>query len=593
MKEKRVFNFLKTNILKSAALILSFIISLSFVFTFSVSAEGKDHVVRVGWFESPFNQTDEYGRRSGYAYEYEQKIAAFTGWTYEYIRGSWPDLLEMLGEGKIDILADVSYTEQRQSKMLFSSLPMGAEEYYLYIDPDNSEISPENLSLLNGKKIGADKGSVQIDCFKEWAESNRINAEVIEMTDSLEDSIDLLYRGSIDLYLTVGGYFDSDVAFPVCKVGESQFYFAVSKERPELLDELNTAMNWIQTKDPFYNQKLNIKYLNASGISHVLNSAEKNWISEHGPVRVGYQDNYLAFCAKDPKTGELTGALKDYLECAADCLDNAHIDFEAVAYPTASAAMAALENGEVDCMFPANLTDYDGEKQGYFMTAPLMRTDISAIILESEKENFSGKEHVTVAVNAGNPNYDMFLVDNFPDWQSVIFKDTPECLKAISEGKADCLLMSYFRYNNIASLCKKYGLTSVSTGVEMDYSFAVRRDSNVLYSIFDKINDVVPDSTINAALSYYFTEDSKQTFAELLFDNIWAVIAVSTLVILLIIALLLIITFTRGKERQNVRNLLQRRNSTRLPVCTTKTSFMNMRIVCSINIPTNRWMQLF
>ena len=43
---------------------------------------------------------------------------------------------------------------------------------------------------------------------------------------------------------------------------------------------------------------------------------------------MGYQDGYLAFCATDPETGELTGALKDYLEDATECVMNAQLQFE-------------------------------------------------------------------------------------------------------------------------------------------------------------------------------------------------------------------------------------------------------------------------
>ena len=34
-----------------------------------------------------FNTTDQFGRRSGYAYDYQKKIAAYTGWNYEYVVG--------------------------------------------------------------------------------------------------------------------------------------------------------------------------------------------------------------------------------------------------------------------------------------------------------------------------------------------------------------------------------------------------------------------------------------------------------------------------------------------------------------------------
>ena len=80
--------------------------------TIFVYAEGK--VVRVGWYDSQFNYSDRFGRRSGYAYEYQQKIAAYTGWTYEYVEASWPDLFDMLKKGEIYLLSDVSYTKERE-----------------------------------------------------------------------------------------------------------------------------------------------------------------------------------------------------------------------------------------------------------------------------------------------------------------------------------------------------------------------------------------------------------------------------------------------------------------------------------------------
>ena len=69
---------------------------------------------------------------------------------------------------------------------------------------------------------------------------------------------------------------------------------------------------------------------------------------------MGYQDGCQPFCSADRKTGELTGALKDYLEDASACFKNTELAFEPTAYPSAAAAIEALKNGEVDCMFPSN-----------------------------------------------------------------------------------------------------------------------------------------------------------------------------------------------------------------------------------------------
>ena len=527
------------------ALILLCVFSVMPVF----AVNGNDErVLRVGWYESPFNILGDYGRRSGYAYEYQQKIAAFTGWEYEYITGSWPDLLQMLAEGKIDLMSDVSYTKERTNDMIFSAYPMGTEEYYIYVAPGEEEISVNNLSALNGKKVGINKGSVQADFFKEWEKENNIKAEIVELSCTVSESLNKLHRGNINALVILDGYFNLNEAIPIAKVGASDFFFAVSKECAEIVPDLNDAMKRIQNEDPYYNQKLNSKYIKIAGSNSFVNDEEKAWLEGHNnTIRVGYQDNYLAFCAKDPKTKKLTGALQDYLNFAESVFLNANIKFEKISFQTAAAAMDAVKSGKVDCMFPANLTDYDGEEQGFLMTNPLMRTDITAIVLESVKGSFAKKEHITVAVNAGNPNYNMFLIDNFPDWRPIIFKDTPEGLKAIRDGKADCLLMSNFRYNNVSKLCDEYGLTSVSTGVELDYSFAVGRGNSVLYSILNRIIDLVPTSTVEAALSHYFTEDAKLTFGEMIKQNIvYVLIAFGVIVFILT---LLLIYNTRARKK--------------------------------------------
>ena len=493
-------------------------------------ARETEKTVRVGWYESPFNTTDELGRRSGYAYDYQQKIAAYTGWTYEYVTGSWPELLQMLEDGRIDLMSDVSYTDERAEKMLFSAQPMGTEDYYLFTAPDNKEITPEDFSTINGRKVGANKGSVQITYFRDWAEANGVRAEIVEMTGTEEYNITQLKLGSIDLYASLDGIVKAGDAVPACKIGSSDIFFAVSKARPELLSELNNAMTRVLDENPLYNRTLYAKYLQSTKISHYLSAEESAWLAAHGPIRVGYRDNYLAFCAKDGETGELTGALKDYLDAASDCLENAHLEFEPLAYSTAGAAMEALKNGDVDCVFPVNLTDYDGELQGVFITPALMRTDMAAVVREADVDSFAKKERVAVAVNVGNPNYEMFLLDHFPQWRKVYFEDTPGCLRAIADEQADCLLISSYRFNNIAEICEKHHLTTISTGIEMDDCLAVNRQDTLLYSILSKITGIVPPSTINAALTNYYAEDAKTTLTDLFRKNLIVLLGVFALI---------------------------------------------------------------
>ena len=191
----------------------------------ALAQEPEQKVVRVGWYESPFNYTDSGGRRTGYAYEYQRKIAAYTGWKYQYVEGSWPELLQMLVNGQIDLMSDVSYTEDRAADMLFSSLPMGAEAYYLFTAADNAQIKPGSMATLQGKRVGVNKGSIQEALFLELMDKHGIDAKVVELMTSHDEPIEMLRRGEIDAYITIDAYGGNDVYVPVMKVGQVRFLF--------------------------------------------------------------------------------------------------------------------------------------------------------------------------------------------------------------------------------------------------------------------------------------------------------------------------------------------------------------------------------
>lgn len=120
-----------------------------------------------------------------------------------------------------------------------------------------------------------------------------------------------------------------------------------------------------------------------------------------------------------------------------------------------------------------------------------------------------------MAVNEGNTNYEMWLSDRYPTWKRAYFPDTPAGLEAVAAGGADCVIISNYRYNNISRQCEKLHLTTVYTGVDLDYCFALRKGDIELYSILARVAGAVPDAVVHTALTYYSTEDVKTSFSDL------------------------------------------------------------------------------
>ena len=549
------------------ALWLCFMVMLAVLVPVSAlaAATGKK-TVRVGWFESIFNMTDANGRRSGYGYEYQQKIAAYTGWDYQYVTASWSQLFKMLQQGEIDLLADVSYKEERAKSMLFSTLPMGEEEYYAYIASRNREITADNYATFNGKRIGVNKGSFQAQLFTEWAKQYGIEAETVELTSVQKDTVQKLVYGEIDIYISANTIAADGEVTPLCKIGSSPIYFAVNNKRPDLKKELDAAMNRIQDENRYYSQKLFEKYVKSRRTSSFLTYGEQKWLRRNGMIRVGYRADYSPYCAEDKDNKKLTGALQEYLDIASGSVNNAKLFFEPVAYPTIDDALTALRREEVDCVFPVNMTDYEGERIGVILTDPPMHSEVLAMVRAADQKKFSLQGIVHVAVTRGNHYHENFLKQNFPKWGITYFNTSDECLKAVAEGRADCYLVSMYRYNRIADLCKDLKLTAQSTGEDIVLSFALRRNEDLLYSILNKTVGLVPPEAVYSALASYSYEEKRVTVKEFVKDNLAVVVAVVAISTAIFLALLLRNARAEKKvwEKQQLIDLAENDNLTGL-----------------------------
>ncbi len=509
--------------------------------------EGK--VVRVGWYESAFHRTDRFGRRSGYGYEYQQRIAIYTGWKYEYVEGSWSELLEKLIAGEIDLLSDVSYTEERAEKILYSAERMGSEDYHAFISPDNTDISPDDFSTFNGKRVGVNKNSIQEKMFVEWAKNHDVHPEIVELTEKTPELLDMLARGEIDVLVTLDTYGKKADVVPVCKVGFAESFFGINKSRPDLKQELDVAMNRILEDNRDFNQQLTEKFNPPSAVSSYLTPDEKNWLVGHGTIRVGYRDNFLPFCNEDETSHVLTGALSDYLTFASTSEKNAKISFETRAYDTTEDALKALQEGEIDCVFPISLSAYDGEQMGVIVSDPLVKTEMYATVRNSDQQGVSPEREMTAAIIEGNQSYLTFLMDHFPDWKQAGYDDTESALKAVADGDADCVLLSNYRLSRLSELCAKHKLVNLATGETMDMAFAMRREDDCLFSILNKINRLIPQATLNASLTANSFTPEKVTFGDFLRDNLLIVAGAATIVALVI--LLLILHSMRAETKVN------------------------------------------
>jgi ABC-type amino acid transport substrate-binding protein len=395
--------------------------------------ENSDNVIRVGSFEETYNVVNEKGERSGYGYEYLQDIAGYAGWTYKYITSDWKNCFTQLENGEIDILGGISYTDERAENMLFSDMPMGEEKYYIYTDASNMDLTAGNLDSFEGKNIGVFKDNITEDVLNEWELKYGLHTQHVNVSNTAE-VMDKLSKHEIDCFVSVeeSRWEESDIS-PITSIGETEIYFAINPERPDIKEALDSAMRRIKDDNPFYTDDLYRRYLSAQS-SSFLSKEEREWIGQHGAIRIGYLNQDGGISSVDPSTGKLTGVITDYVDLAENCLQGQTLEFELNGYDTRSELLQALQDGKIDLIFHANQNPYFAETNGFALSDTLLTLNMAAI---TAKDSFDENKENVAAVEKDNFVLKAYLSYNYPQWKVMEYETSDAAVKAMQKGEAD------------------------------------------------------------------------------------------------------------------------------------------------------------
>lgn len=154
MRAATVLRSVICRILAAALTALAVLSAVAPAPVFAADSDQQVKTVRVGWLvnNEGFQDGTPGERLSGWGYEYLQTLSYYTpGWRYEYVSGTFTELMDMLEAGEIDLMPNISYSEERAQKLLFSSNPEGTERYFIYAKPDRDDLAkgdPERSKAL-------------------------------------------------------------------------------------------------------------------------------------------------------------------------------------------------------------------------------------------------------------------------------------------------------------------------------------------------------------------------------------------------------------------------------------------------------------
>lgn len=435
--------------------------------------------------------------KTGYSYEYLQKIASYTGWHYKYVYGSWEQLYEKLVSGEIDMLAGVAETKERAKLISYPDYIMCQETFYIYKNSSDNSMECGNIASYSGKRIGTVKDSMMSSYLNKWIKETHADIQVVSY-DNFADCSSDFYNQKIDAFVSADNIVSSySGVFPVEKLGKEPYYLGVSRKQNALLNELNMALSVMDGQDGLFLNELKSKYSSDTAVNVYLSDKELQWIHNHPSVTVGYLEHYLPYCDTD-KNGNVTGIISDIMpEIFSSLPGNYNPKIIYKAYNSHKKLFESLRNGEIDVVFPIGGEAYYAEQEGFLQSSTIYTATMDLVYSGKYSSSIAEK----IAVNKNNLLQYYYTIHNYPDAQIVDCKTIQECIDAVKSGKAYSTVINGLRAPGLLNSETKLNIVPLKKPETR--CFGVTPDNTGLLQLLNQgISLIGEEYSANAAYKY-------------------------------------------------------------------------------------------
>ncbi len=512
-------------------------------------AADRPEVLRVGFFAfSGYHVIEEDGRRSGYGYEFLQRLAIHGGWSYEYVGydRSYAEALDMLRSGEVDIVTSVSKTPEREEEFLFSDQSIGVNSTIFTVKAGNQDIVEGDYATYDGIAVGMLEGNSKNANFEQFASEHGFSFRPVYFAgqDKLSAA---LQAGEVDAAVT-GSLRLLENEWLLESFDASPFYICTRKDRADLMDRIDEAINEMDLHAPNWRDTLHeTYYATDQDGAIIMNAGERAYLEEHRasgrPLRLLFNPDRPPYCYFED--GEAKGILPAIFDVLAQRLG---LSYEFVPVKDREEYYAMRAAGEADVVLDFTGDYYLAEEEGYKITVPYFQTNFARLALDG----FSGTaKHLAVMERAEAIN--SYIASRYPEEALLRYPTSRECVRAVLNGDADATILYAYTAEWYAQRDEQNRLASVVIG-ETSLSFAVGEGvhgGRYLLSLLDKGADSISGAELDAILSREVDagrDDSVSLVAFLYKNPIYSVLGVF-LVLMLLFALAMLAVRTRNQRQ--------------------------------------------
>lgn len=550
---------------------LCFFLLLSFFLTiFDCNfVQAEEDRIKVGFYDYPhFQEINNDGSYSGYSYDYLQAISQYNGWKYDFITGyTSSECLQLLKEGKIDLMGTVLKTEERLEIYDFADYSSSVTTSLLVTTATNTNFAYEDFTSFNGMNVGLQKDFSRNKGFLDYANDNNfaVNSQIFDTKEQLNKAFE---ENKIDAALISSSQNDPKYRV-IAKFDPQKTYYVTTKGNSAVLNKLNEALHKIEENYPTLQTELYEKYYNfSSGQIPVFSLQELEYIKNNPSLRVLYDDEWGPY--EINKKGVAHGISIDVMQKIASI---SGLNFQFI--PTLSEAIKInkMNNFEADIVSAISYDYSWANIHNVYISKPYLSVDYVTLYKNENKHD---------------PNYALvkdyyisrLIVEELPkDANITYYNNILDCIEAVNKGSVDYTFLSSYEaeyYQNITNTPKLKTMSLQLPNLEL--SIGVSKDQDrILFSIIEKSLCWLTNLQVKEIINNHINHSETITFLSLLYSNpieFITIVGVILLAFVIACASLLISNYIRQKNA-----ILERVNSA-------KTTFFS-RISHDMRTPLN------
>ncbi len=398
---------------------------------FCTAESSAQEPLRVALLNYPgYSDIDAYGQPVGLAIDYLNALAAYTGWTYEYVSLTLDQAREQLLDGRIDLIPGRSHSFSAEA--LYADKTMGAAICVLVCRADDDRYAYQDYEAFSGMKVGVLTGSHYIEDVHLAEETLGFKLDTVYY-DTHDDCMTALSNGDVDALLMLSIRRDEGTK-DIARFGSTDLYMAVTPTRPDLLAKLNAAHEQLYVDDPFHMLTLYEHYFGDVMVSLNLTRTEIDYLADLPPLNIGIL-NTMPVYAHSSTSGDIQGILPDLLQQIADKLG---IELRFHTSESIPALLSGLDSGAYDLILPLHSTDdvtYDSSIQ----LLPLLSASLGmAMPQQKDLTSFSG---ITVTVAGDSAVLKEIVAASLPEDVTCSYGVPPaQSLQLLLDGWADAVI---------------------------------------------------------------------------------------------------------------------------------------------------------